>query len=207
MRIAVYMNDLKSPFQDRWEDPDVDPLFEFEQDTLGALALLIHVEEGGTSRVEEIEAVLLRKMQFVGRQYYYFLIDCPNCKDHREDSCRCGWIIGEPLDLIDNYEACPGCDCMPGDGLTESCNDPLGCGYWRAEHLTTTPHGAAPDRVGSVQEMPETNMIAVLMTRDTAQSVEHAIIELMDRRDREDEKYWKGLERALEALKESFGEL
>jgi hypothetical protein len=25
-------------------------------------------------------------------------------------------------------EACPGCGCMPGDSITEECNDPLGCG-------------------------------------------------------------------------------
>lgn len=26
-------------------------------------------------------------------------------------------------------EACPGCGCMPGDGVTESCNHPDGCGW------------------------------------------------------------------------------
>lgn len=26
-------------------------------------------------------------------------------------------------------EACPGCGCMPGDGVTEGCDDPIGCGY------------------------------------------------------------------------------
>jgi len=25
--------------------------------------------------------------------------------------------------------ACPGCKCMPGDGRTEGCKDPDGCGY------------------------------------------------------------------------------
>jgi hypothetical protein len=29
-------------------------------------------------------------------------------------------------------EECPGCGCMPGEGITESCNDSDGCGYWRA---------------------------------------------------------------------------
>ena len=28
-----------------------------------------------------------------------------------------------------NALACPGCGCTPGDGITESCNDPMGCGY------------------------------------------------------------------------------
>lgn len=27
-------------------------------------------------------------------------------------------------------EACPGCGCLPGDGLTPGCNDPDGCGYY-----------------------------------------------------------------------------
>lgn len=29
-------------------------------------------------------------------------------------------------------EACPGCGCMPGDGLTEGCNHPEGCGFYHA---------------------------------------------------------------------------
>lgn len=28
-------------------------------------------------------------------------------------------------------EACPGCGCRPGDGITTGCFDPDGCGYWR----------------------------------------------------------------------------
>jgi type IV secretory pathway VirB10-like protein len=28
-------------------------------------------------------------------------------------------------------EACPGCGCLPGDGLTEGCEDEGGCGYYR----------------------------------------------------------------------------
>jgi hypothetical protein len=31
-------------------------------------------------------------------------------------------------------EACPGCGCMPGDGLTKRCWHPAGCGFWRFEH-------------------------------------------------------------------------
>ena len=33
----------------------------------------------------------------------------------------------EPLDP----EACPGCGCLPGDGVTEGCDHPGGCGYNR----------------------------------------------------------------------------
>jgi hypothetical protein len=29
-------------------------------------------------------------------------------------------------------EACPGCDCKPGDGVTKDCDDAAGCGYYRA---------------------------------------------------------------------------
>ena len=37
--------------------------------------------------------------------------------------------VEEEIDEDDeNPLACPGCGCMPGDGITESCNHPLGCG-------------------------------------------------------------------------------
>lgn len=29
-------------------------------------------------------------------------------------------------------EACPGCDRVPGQGVDPSCNDPIGCGYWKS---------------------------------------------------------------------------
>lgn len=33
-------------------------------------------------------------------------------------------------DFLDVHpEACPGCRCLPGDGLTVGCVDPNGCGY------------------------------------------------------------------------------
>lgn len=28
-------------------------------------------------------------------------------------------------------EACPGCGCKPGDGLTDGCFHPVGCGYFK----------------------------------------------------------------------------
>lgn len=28
-------------------------------------------------------------------------------------------------------EACPGCGCEPGDGVTKACAHPIGCGYWK----------------------------------------------------------------------------
>ena len=37
-----------------------------------------------------------------------------------------------PVEIGGNWnatDACPGCGCMPGDGRTEGCIDPDGCGY------------------------------------------------------------------------------
>jgi hypothetical protein len=28
-------------------------------------------------------------------------------------------------------ENCQGCNCAPGDGITETCNHPDGCGFWK----------------------------------------------------------------------------
>lgn len=36
-------------------------------------------------------------------------------------------------------EACPGCGCMPGDGVTETCNDPNGCGFWKQMETSQGP--------------------------------------------------------------------
>lgn len=30
-------------------------------------------------------------------------------------------------------EACPGCERLPGDGISPNCNHPNGCGFWREE--------------------------------------------------------------------------
>lgn len=29
--------------------------------------------------------------------------------------------------------ACPGCGCEPGDGYTDGCDDPAGCGYFTCD--------------------------------------------------------------------------
>lgn len=34
-------------------------------------------------------------------------------------------------DEIAQGERCPGCGCEPGDGLTEGCAHPEGCGFFR----------------------------------------------------------------------------
>lgn len=31
-----------------------------------------------------------------------------------------------------DQEACPGCGCKPGEGITPGCHHPDGCGYWEA---------------------------------------------------------------------------
>ena len=30
-----------------------------------------------------------------------------------------------------SIERCPGCGCMPGDGINPDCDHPEGCGYWK----------------------------------------------------------------------------
>lgn len=43
-----------------------------------------------------------------------------------------GWSPPDCVDTdIDDF-ACPGCGCMPGEGITESCNHPDGCGYGKS---------------------------------------------------------------------------
>jgi hypothetical protein len=45
---------------------------------------------------------------------------------------RRGFFVGSSL--LREPDACPGCGCRPGDGLTEGCSHEFGCGYWRAVH-------------------------------------------------------------------------
>lgn len=35
------------------------------------------------------------------------------------------------VDQHEDSDACPGCGCRPGDGLTPGCEAEVGCGYWR----------------------------------------------------------------------------
>lgn len=37
------------------------------------------------------------------------------------------------IDLCNASEACPGCGCKPGDGITANCYHPGGCGFWRTQ--------------------------------------------------------------------------
>ncbi len=61
---------------------------------------------------------------------------CPHChkpmevgdEDPEERCCNeCSISLAHP----EHQEACPGCGKRPGEGLTEGCEDPLGCGFWR----------------------------------------------------------------------------
>lgn len=45
------------------------------------------------------------------------------------EAVRRAGIGGAPADP----EACPGCNCKPGDGVTEGCSHPDGCGYFKTE--------------------------------------------------------------------------
>ena len=35
---------------------------------------------------------------------------------------------------LEPVEACPGCGCLPGDGITSGCTDRDGCGWARSVH-------------------------------------------------------------------------
>jgi len=39
--------------------------------------------------------------------------------------------LDEEEETDEDDEACPGCGCVPGDGTTEGCEDPGGCGELR----------------------------------------------------------------------------
>lgn len=56
-----------------------------------------------------------------------FCHDCveAGCADEHAGTGEC---LVEPA-LPD--DACPGCGCRPGHGLTAGCTHPLGCGYFR----------------------------------------------------------------------------
>lgn len=41
------------------------------------------------------------------------------------------YMNGDETKKPTDNQACPGCGCMPGDGITQDCNDPNGCGYNR----------------------------------------------------------------------------
>jgi hypothetical protein len=80
----------------------------------------------------DLAAHLACAIEEYGRDYGSKCREC-GAKDARdtdsggETYCtECG-AEGEP-----NPEACPGCGCLPGDGLTDGCEDPTGCGYFRA---------------------------------------------------------------------------
>jgi len=46
-------------------------------------------------------------------------------------------------------EACPGCGSMPGDGITNDCDDPMGCGHNRMNQDT-----AIGDAIAQTQRSP-----------------------------------------------------
>ena len=44
-------------------------------------------------------------------------------------------------DVEENPEACPGCGCLPGDGVSEDCDDEEGCGFFKGLDLEAKQHG------------------------------------------------------------------
>lgn len=46
--------------------------------------------------------------------------------------------------VFDKSQSCPGCGCNPGEGLTEGCTDPNGCGHWRGAGETQPKNDACP---------------------------------------------------------------
>ncbi len=61
-------------------------------------------------------------------------------------------IVEELEDLLPkNPEACPGCGCLPGDGITDGCEDEDGCGYHR-----NPSHSTQTDIQCAAGESPET---------------------------------------------------
>lgn len=49
-------------------------------------------------------------------------------RDH-EDDCECGCQDARLAEKYHDEHACPGCGCLPGEGVTAGCTDPTGCGY------------------------------------------------------------------------------
>ena len=41
----------------------------------------------------------------------------------------CSTCLDRYPDLAE--DSCPGCGCVPGEGLTPGCTDSNGCGFWR----------------------------------------------------------------------------
>jgi hypothetical protein len=66
------------------------------------------------------------------RTYWYAHILGALDKDHE----FLGGSMTTMEDTIEDVEedqfACNGCGCKPGDGTTEGCNDPEGCGFEQA---------------------------------------------------------------------------
>ena len=42
--------------------------------------------------------------------------------------------VGDIDEVEEDDEACPGCGCKPGDGVTATCFHPDGCGFSKTAH-------------------------------------------------------------------------
>lgn len=63
-------------------------------------------------------------------------VKCEACGAPKvEGVCECeAGYMGEADDddVIDDPEACPGCGSRAGSGANPKCDDPMGCGFWKA---------------------------------------------------------------------------
>ena len=48
----------------------------------------------------------------------------------REERKAAKMACDEELEADERPEDCPGCGCAPGEGITEGCTHPDGCGYY-----------------------------------------------------------------------------
>lgn len=61
---------------------------------------------------------------------------CVNCYAENYDSDNP--MTPEEVDEYTNPEACPGCGCLPGEGRTNGCDHPDGCGFTRTLFTAST---------------------------------------------------------------------
>lgn len=91
-------------------------------------------------RIDTVEQLceLVEKIGYKGNQLYFgsgacigslieFFNDNPGAIEAVQQ------FIAENAEAygLDDNEACPGCGCLPGDGISDDCEDEDGCGHWK----------------------------------------------------------------------------
>jgi hypothetical protein len=96
---------------------------------------------------EQLEKSLLNFLGYidspVGRKAYPKLIECVDyVQEQVQQAMQDLGLDGSEYPFIPYLggdDSCPSCGCHPGDGITESCNDAAGCGYfksWKESHVS-----------------------------------------------------------------------